>query len=85
MPLIAVWGYYKILASKENQEEMMKGIKMVELTEPYFFNENLQLAMAETYSTLGQKQKAESLLTDLVSKDLLKEKAEKLLDELRKG
>lgn len=85
MPLIAVWGYYKIMASKENQAELMKGIEMVELTSPHFFNEDLQMAMADTYKALGQRQKAENILEDLITKDLLKEKAELLLDELKKG
>ena len=48
MALIAVWGYYKILASKEDQQGLMKGIQMVELSSPYFFNENLQMALAQT-------------------------------------
>lgn len=85
VPLIAVWGYYKILASKEDQKELIKGMEMVELTSPYFFNENLQMLMAETYSALGQNQKAEIILKDLIAKDLLKERAQTRLDELRQG
>ncbi len=82
MPLIAVWGYYKILASNENQKELMKGVTLVELTSPYFFNENLQFTLAETYSSLGKKTEAESILQDLIAKNLLKEKATELLNEL---
>lgn len=85
MPLIAIWGYYKILASKDNYTELLKGVTMVELTSPYFFNENLQLVLAKTYGDLNQKQKAENILEDLISKNLLKEKAESLLNELRKS
>ena len=85
IPLIAVWGYYKILASNENQKQLMKGIEMVELTSPYFFNENLQIVLAETYGTLGKKQEAESILEDLIAKDLLKERAKTLLNELKEG
>lgn len=85
MPLIAIWGYYKILASKDNYTELPKGVTMVELTSPYFFNENLQLVLAKTYGDLNQKQKAENILEDLISKNLLKEKAESLLNELRKS
>ena len=85
IPLIAVWGYYKILASNENQKELMKGIEMVELTSPYFFNENLQIVLAETYGTLGKKHEAESILEDLIAKDLLKERAKTLLNELKEG
>ncbi len=85
MPLIAIWGYYKIMASKQDQKELIKGIEMVELSSPYFFNENLQMVLAETYSTLGKNQKAEKILEDLIAKDLLKEKAKSLLDELKQG
>lgn len=85
MALIAVWGYYKILASREDQQGLMKGIQMVELSSPYFFNENLQMALAQTYSTLGESQKAEKILEDLIAKDLLKEKAKTLLNELKQG
>ncbi|WP_445384425.1 type 1 glutamine amidotransferase domain-containing protein [Robiginitalea sp. IMCC44478] len=85
MALMAVWGYYKILASKEDQKELMKGIAMVELSSPYFFNENLQMALAQTYSSLGENQKAEKILEDLIAKDLLKEKAETLLNELKQS
>ncbi|WP_224488643.1 type 1 glutamine amidotransferase domain-containing protein [Robertkochia flava] len=82
MPLIAVWGYYKILASGEDQNEMKKGVTMVELSAPYFFDENLQMVMAQTYRSLGDKEKAKNVLEDLVAKDLLKEKAQALLEEL---
>lgn len=85
MPLIAIWGYYKILAAKDDQNELIKGVTMIEFTAPYFFNENLQMVMAETYKALDQKQKAENILEDLIAKNLLKEKAESLLDELKNG
>jgi len=83
MPLMAIWGYYKILASKNDQNELIKGVTMVELTSPYFFNENLRLVLAETYGALDQKQKAENILKDLIAKDLLTDQAKALLDELR--
>ena len=82
MPLIAVWGYYKILASGEDQDGLKKGVTMVELSAPYFFDENLQMLMAQTYQSLGEKEKAAEILEDLIAKDLLKEKAQTLLEEL---
>ncbi|WP_224484029.1 type 1 glutamine amidotransferase domain-containing protein [Robertkochia aurantiaca] len=84
MPLIAVWGYYKILASKEDEKEIVKGVTMVELSSPYFFDENLQMVMAQTYSALGDKEKAQRVLEDLIAKDLLTERARTLLEELDK-
>ncbi|WP_460219533.1 type 1 glutamine amidotransferase domain-containing protein [Psychroserpens sp. MEBiC05023] len=80
--IIAVYGYYKILAAKDNKEELLKGIELVELTSPHFFNENLQLLVAQTYVTLDNKVKAKSILKDLIAKNLVKEQAEKLLKEL---
>ncbi|THD69608.1 type 1 glutamine amidotransferase domain-containing protein [Robertkochia marina] len=85
MPLIAVWGYYKILASAEDQNEMKKGVKMVELSMPYFFDENLQMVLAQAYQSLGEKEKATEILEDLIAKNLLKDKASSLLQELGKN
>ena len=80
--IIAVYGYYKILAAKDNKEELVKGIELVELTSPHFFNENLQMLLAKTYASMDNKTKAKKILNELITKDLLKEQAEKLLKEL---
>ncbi|WP_243471756.1 type 1 glutamine amidotransferase domain-containing protein [Winogradskyella sp. MH6] len=82
MPLIAVYGYYKILASNDDKNGLLKGIELVELTSPYFFNENLQLLLAKTYASLDENEKARHIVKDLISKELLVEKAEELLEEL---
>jgi putative intracellular protease/amidase len=82
IPLIAAYGYYKIIASTESNEELKKGIKLLELTSSHFFNENLHLFLAKTYASTGKKTKAKQLLNELISKDLLKDKATKLLEEL---
>ncbi|MBO0330364.1 DJ-1/PfpI family protein [[Muricauda] lutisoli] len=82
MPLIAAYGYYKILASTENKDELLKGVALVELTSPHFFNENLQLLLAKTYISLDRNEKARSILNDLTAKNLLKEQAEKLLETI---
>lgn len=82
IPLIAAYGYYKIIASTGSNEELKKGIKLLELTSSHFFNENLQLFLAKTYVSTGKKAKAIRLLNELISKDLLKDKATKLLEEL---
>ena len=80
--IIAVYGYYKILASKDNKIELTKGIELVELTSPHFFNENLQMLLAKTYASMDNKIKAEQILKELITKNLLKVEAEKLLKEL---
>lgn len=83
MPLIAAYGYYKILASTEDNEGLLKGVALVELTSPHFFNENLQLLLAKTYASLDNKDKARDIANDLIAKNLLKEESEKLLEELK--
>lgn len=85
MPLMAVYGYYKILASKDNRDSLIKGTKLIELTSPYFFNENLQLLLAKTYLSLDEKEKARGIAKDLISKKLLVEQSEALLKELNSG
>lgn len=80
--LIAVYGFYKIKAAKDNTQELKRAIEIIELTKPYFFNKNLQFAVAKTYITLGQKEKASKILNELISKDLLKKEAQKLLKEI---
>lgn len=82
--IIAVYGYYKILAAKNDQKELLMGIELVELTAPYFFNEHLQLLIAKTYLNLEKKEKAKEILNELISKNLVKEAAQKLLEEINK-
>jgi len=82
LPLIAAYGYYKILASSENKEDLLKGVELVELSSPYFFNENLQLLLAKTHASLDNKEKAKRIANELIAKNLLKEESEKLLEEL---
>ena len=81
--IIAVYGYYKILASKEDRDGLAKGIELVEITSPYFFNENLQLLLAKTYATMNNREKAKHILNELIAKDLLTEEAENLLKEIK--
>ncbi len=80
--IIAVYGYYKILAAKDNKEELIKGIALVELTSPHFFNENLQMLVAKTYVKLDKKTIAKKVLNELIAKNLLKEQAEKMLNNI---
>lgn len=80
--LIAVYGYYKILASKENKDELTKGIELIELTSPHFFNENLQLLLAKTHASLDNRERAKNILNELIAKNSLKEEAKKLLKEM---
>ncbi|PHS62869.1 MAG: hypothetical protein COB12_10215 [Flavobacterium sp.] len=80
--IIAVYGYYKILNSKKDKVGITKGIELVELTAPHFFNEKLQMLLAKTYASIDKNAKAKNILNELIAKNLLKEQAEKLLKEL---
>lgn len=80
--LLALWGYYKMLVEQEDLNELSKGVRIVELTSPYFFNENLQLALAENYLTLGNLKKANKILNDLSTKGLLKSQVDQLKKKL---
>ena len=82
MSLMAVYGYYHILANQEDHSALENGVSIVEFATPYFFNENLQLLVAKTYITLEEKAKAKKALKELIAKDKLKEEAEELLVQL---
>ena len=82
IPLLAVWGYYKILSADNNKEEISKGVNIVEITTDYFFNEKLQLTLAEAHLALDNKDRAKEILLDLHSKNLLEEPVDELLKKL---
>ena len=82
IPLMAIYGYYKILAANDNAAELAKGAEIIEATVPYFFNEDLQLILAKTYVQLDNKERAKELLEDLNSKNLLKEQVAELMKEI---
>ena len=82
MPLIAIYGYYKVLASGEDQEAMRKGVELIELSTPYFFDENLQFVLAKTYITLDEKKKARQVLKELIKRELLVEQSQQLMLDL---
>jgi putative intracellular protease/amidase len=81
-PLMATYGYYKVASAKDNQEALLKGVTLIELALPYFYHENLDLALAESYIILNQNQKAKTILDTLIEKEVLKEKAEQLLKDI---
>ncbi len=82
LQLIAVYGYYGLLFSKDDPTTLQKNLSIIDLAAPYFFNETLQMERAVAYKKLGEKEKAKTLLNELVSKNLLVEDAKKLLQEL---
>lgn len=81
VPLIAAYGYYTVTGG-ESDNSLLSGLKLMELSSPYFFNENLQLAAAKAYHKLDQTKKAKKLLNELVEKELVVEQAQALLAEM---
>ena len=80
--LLALWGYYKMLVEQEDLDELSKGVSIVELTNPYFFNENLELALAKNHIVLGNSNRASEILNNLSAKGLLKSQVDQLRKEL---
>ena len=78
--LNAIYVFFN--GQKKGDEGLLKGTELVELTSPHFFNENLQLLLAKTYISLDEKEKARDIANELITKNLLKEESEKLLEEL---
>lgn len=82
IPLIAVYGYYKIMQAKEDHSGLSKAVELIEITAPHFFNENLQMVLARTHIKLNNADRAREILNELIEKDLLKDQAETLLKEI---
>lgn len=81
--LIAVYGYYKIIKANEDINEIKQGISIIELVEPWVFNENLHYEMAKAYIKLNNKEKAKTLLSNLIAKKPAFEEAKKLFNEIK--
>tara|TARA_B100001245_G_scaffold232240_1_gene214143 strand:- start:705 stop:1823 length:1119 start_codon:yes stop_codon:yes gene_type:complete len=82
IPLLAIYGYYHIMANEGAKEKLRQGTQLVELSAPYFFNENLQIMVAQTYIAIEEKSKAKKVLNDLIARDKLTEQASQLLEEV---
>lgn len=80
--LIAVYGYYRLLGKTDDASVIRMGLNIVELVTPYMYNENLQYEQARAYLRLQQKDRAKTLLQELVQKEPKFEEAKKLLREV---
>jgi putative intracellular protease/amidase len=81
--LIGVYGYYKLINAKENTNEVTASLQIIELVTPWVFNENLQYEMAKGYLQLKNKEKAKTLLQEIITKQPSFADAKKLLDEIK--
>lgn len=80
--LIAIYGYYKIMAANDDPQQLQQSVDLIELSSPYFFNEQLQLVLAKTYAKLNNEKAARTVLEDLIAREKLVEDAQKVLAEL---
>lgn len=83
LKLIAVYGHYQAMNAKDDLEKMRKGVAIIELVTPYYFDENLYIPLAEYYVKLGAKSKAMDILTVVLNKNPGAQKAASLLAKLK--
>lgn len=82
IPMIAYYGLFKINSSKDDSENVKKGLQLIELTKPYFYHEQLQFAMAKAHILLKNHQKARFLLNELITNGQLEKEASGLLEQI---
>lgn len=83
LKLIAVYGYYKLLYANGDTNQMTTALQVIELTAPWFFNENLQLEMAKGYLKLNNKERAKALLQEIIIKKPSFVDAQNMMDEIK--
>lgn len=69
LELVAVYGYYQAMFAKEDVEKIKKGVSIIELVTPYYFNEDLYVMLADYYLKLGNKVKATTTLNEVLKKN----------------
>jgi putative intracellular protease/amidase len=79
LELIAVYGYYQAMFAKENLEKIKKAIMIVEMVTPYYFNEDLFVALANYYLKLNDKTKATTTLNEVLKRNPDSQPAKTLL------
>lgn len=80
--LIAVYGYYQAMFAKEDVEKIRKGVSIIELVTPYYYNEDLYTMLAEYYLKLGDKTKATNSLNDVLKRNPDSQTANSLLKKV---
>jgi len=64
---LAILGYYRFGAATHSQE-VRDALTLMTLSQPYFENDTVGLAMASAHERLGEKDAARQLLTDLLER-----------------
>ena len=82
LQLIAVYGYYQAMFAKDEVSKIKKGVSIMELVIPYFFDENLYLKLAEFYIKINEKPKAVETLNAVIKKNQNSKAANDLLQRI---
>lgn len=82
LELIAVYGYYGLIKGDGSKEGVASALGLIELVKPWVSNENLEYEMARGYLKLENKEKAKSILQQVVAKAPSFKEAKKLLEEI---
>lgn len=82
LELIAVYGYYGLIKGDGSKEGITSALGIIELVKPWVSNENLEYEMARGYLKLENKEKAKSILQQVVAKTPSFKEAKTLLEEI---
>jgi putative intracellular protease/amidase len=82
LELIAVYGYYGLIKGDGSKEGITSALGMIELVKPWVSNENLEYEMAKGYLKLDNKEKAKTILQQVVAKTPSFKEAKTLLEEI---
>jgi putative intracellular protease/amidase len=83
LELIAVYGYYQAMFANEDLEKIRRGVSIIELVTPYYFNEDLYLMLADYHLKLDDKAKATTTLHEIIKKNPDSHAAESKLKKLK--
>lgn len=83
LELIAVYGYYQTLFAKEDLEKLKKGVTIIELASPFYYNEFLFLTLAENYLKLGEKSNANTTVDIVLKNNPASEQAKTFKNKLK--
>lgn len=69
LELIAVYGYYQAMFAKEDLEKIRMATMIVEIVTPYYFKEDIFVALGNYYLKLNDKTKATATLNEVLKRN----------------
>lgn len=83
LELIAVYGYYQAMYAKEDLEKVKEATMIIEMATPYYFNENLFIALANYQLKLNDRTKAIATLKEILKRNPDSQPATTLLAKVK--